>query len=386
MKSKLLNTFKRTFFIILLFVFLDSINLYSAEPIVKLEPFPGRQQLEPYEDNEDLFAMMLLDYFQTAVILQSQLLHWNIEPEIRVSAPMLEDISSLEISVLKKYHSLAARLLKQIEALPDEKLQANLRNLQETVRKEKEKNMDLVIRNFELEMQANKAEIYEQRALEIMRMSDSLKVSLDSISYNYYMLKMSDKSALTRAFKDSYYPTFSVSNAGIKLFTGSDAIENDLAFQVEALLNLNQATQYGKYFDIWAYYTFPRFKTKSTDVAGNDIETQWQSHIWGFGVNFNFPDMIQFDNVRTGAKFGLGHFRGGLSASNSIFPSSDFNGEQLNFEVNFSNFTISNPLTLYFNFNALFVSNDMRFETQTPIVLSKPNMFAIGFGLRYNLF
>ena len=88
--------------ILLLAVLFTSVQLsYAAEPIMELPPQPTGEQLELFEDSDELFALELMKYYNYALTYQIQYMLYNpVDTDIkRVPDPTLEQITDAEAKV-----------------------------------------------------------------------------------------------------------------------------------------------------------------------------------------------------------------------------------------------------------------------------------------------
>lgn len=380
-----IRTVQRVIIGLIIFVFLSYIG-FAAEPVVKLPPYPTKAEMETYEDNEEMFASLLLDYFQTAATLEAQLKYWDVKPVVALPSPTLEEITSQEVKTLKKFYGIGSKLQAQIEALPEEQTHAHLFDLQKRLKEEREKNIDLRIRNFELELKSQHSDTYAARIYEIVKRSDSMKQELDSISYLYYMLKYSSGSAMAKALNDSFIPSFMLSNSVHVLSMGADGVQTDISYGAKAELNLNSLSEFGKYLDIWFAYLMPQIKSNPFPENNNSAWREWNSNIYSFGLNLNLPEIIELSPAKAGIKIGVGHYWGSASSPNLPLPEVDYKGQLLNLELNFSRFTTISPASIYFNFGVLFPTREMIFADPVKSVnIGKSTITTFGVGLRFNV-
>jgi hypothetical protein len=359
---------------------------YAAEPMVKLPPMPSKAEIEKYEDNEELFASLLLDYFKIAATLDAQLKYWDIKPTVALPTPTLEEITSQEVKTLKKFYNVAFRLQLQIESLPEEQIHAELYDLQKRLQAEKKKNVELGVKNYELELKSQNTDVYTSRVYEIAKFCDSIKKSHDSILYKYYMLQFSSSSAMARALDNSFIPSLMLSNSAVIPSISSGDVQTDISYSAKAELNLNSLDEYGKYFDIWFAYLMPQIKSNSDPNNNNSSWREWNSNIYSLGVNLNLPSVIELKPVKAGIKIGVGHYWGSASSPNSALPETNYKGQTVNLELNFSRFTTISPASLYFNFGVLFPTRDMIFADPIQDVnIGRATIKTFSVGLRFNI-
>ncbi len=367
-------------------VFLLAQLMFAAEPLVKLPAFPSKAELEKYEDNEELYSSLLLDYYKIAATLDAQLKYWEIKPVAVLPVPTLEEITSQEVKTLRKFFNVAFKLQLQIESLSEEQIHAELYELQKRLQAEKKKNVELGIKNYELELKAQNTDVYTARVYEIAKFCDSIKKELDSMSYNYYMLQYSSNSAMARALDNSFIPSLMLSNSVFIPSINAGGIQTDISYAAKVELNMNSLDEYGKYFDIWFAYMMPQIKSNPDPSDNNSPWRQWNSNIYSIGFNVNMTEVIELKPLKAGIKIGVGHYWGSASSPNVPMPEVNYKGQALNLELNFSKFTTISPASLYFNFGVLFPTRDMIFaDPVRDVNIGKATINTFSLGLRFNI-
>jgi len=360
-------------------------ELNAAEPIVKLPPLPSKSEMEVYEGSDELYAKLLLSYYQVAASLDAQLRYWDIRPTVTLPVPTLDELTSQEIKTIRKYYSIAFRLQTQIEALSEDQIRAHVRDVEQRLIGERKKSAELSIAKYEEELAARRADVYQKRLENIIRFTDSLKAANDSLTYSYYMLRYSSHDAYMRALMQSSIPSITFSNSATFLAYNNDALQTDISFGAKMELNLNSVADYGKYFDLWFAYLMPQVKSNHPSPVGQRWK-DWNTNIYSFGVNLNLPEVVDLHPVKAGIKLGAGHYWGSGSAPNEDVQDTEYKGQLMNVELNFSKFTTLSPMSLYFNFGVLFPSREMSFADPVQSVnIGKNSITAFTFGLRFTI-
>ncbi|MFN8358823.1 MAG: hypothetical protein U0264_02810 [Candidatus Kapaibacterium sp.] len=360
-------------------------TLTAAEPVVKVPPMPTSTEMEVYQDSDELFAKLLLSYYQAAASLDAQLRYWEIKPVATVPVPTLDELTGQETKTIRKYYSIAMRLQTQIEALSEDQIRAHVRDVERRLLSERNKSAELSIAKYEEELTARRVDLYKQRLDNIMKFTDSLKAANDSLTYAYYMLRYSSQEAYARAVMQSSIPSIQFSNAASFLAFNNDALQTDISFGAKMELNLNSAADYGKYFDLWFAYLMPQIKSAHPSQTGQNWR-QWNSNIYSFGINLNLPEVIELHPVKAGIKIGAGHYWGSGSAPNDALPETEYKGQMMNVELNFSRFTTLSPMGLYFNFGVLFPSREMNFaDPVKPVSIGKNSISVFTLGVRFTI-
>ncbi len=369
----------------LLLVAVIAQSLYAADPVVKLPKMPSKSEMEVYEESDELYAKLLLNYFQVAATLEAQLNYWDIKPVVQVPTPTLDELTSQEAKTIRKYYGIGYKLQAQIESLSEDQMRAHLTDIQKRLLGERKKNAELSVSKFELELASQRAEVYKRRLDEIIMFSDSLKSANDSLTYHYYMLKYSSGDAYARAMSASTNPTILLSNSANFLAFNNNALQTDVSFGAKAELNLNSIAEYGKYFDVWFSYLMPQVKSNHSNQT-TAFAREWNSNIYSFGLNLNLPEVVELRPVKAGIKLGVGHYWGSGSSPNLSLPETDYKGQLMNVELNFSKFSTLSPLSLYFNFGVLFPSREMIYADPVQTVnIGKNTITTYSLGLRFTI-
>ncbi|MBK9248718.1 MAG: hypothetical protein IPM69_11525 [Ignavibacteria bacterium] len=369
----------------MIFIVMMTHSAFAADPVVKLPPMPSKSEMEVYEESEELFAKLLLNYYQIASTLEAQLKNWDIKPTVNVPTPTLDELTSQESKTIKKYFTIGFKLQLQIESLSEEQVHAHLTDIQKRLINERKRNAELGISKYELELASKNTEVYKNRLNEVLTMSDSLKLANDSITYQYYMLKYSSGDAYSRAIINSSSPTLMLSNQACLLAFNTDVLQTDVSFGAKAELNLNSIAEYDKYFDLWFAYLMPQVKSIHNNTTAS-ITRDWNSNIYSFGLNLNLPEVIELKPVKAGIKLGVGHYWGSGTSPNVSLPEIDYKGQLMNVELNFSRFTTLSPMSLYFNFGVLFPSREMIYADPVQVQnILKNNITTFALGLRFTI-
>lgn len=113
--------------------------MQAADPVVKLPKMPSKSEMEVYEESDDLYAKLLLNYFQVAATLEAQLTYWDIKPVVQVPTPTLDELTSQEAKTIRKYYGIGFKLQAQIEALSEDQMRAHLTDVQRRLLGERKK-------------------------------------------------------------------------------------------------------------------------------------------------------------------------------------------------------------------------------------------------------
>ena len=76
----------------LLFIICFSLNLFAVKPLTEKPFLPSKYFIEFYEDSPELFAMIVMEYYQKAIILKTQLEMLGQKATQEISAPTVEEI------------------------------------------------------------------------------------------------------------------------------------------------------------------------------------------------------------------------------------------------------------------------------------------------------
>lgn len=360
--------------LIILLAFLVSASLlYAAKPIVEVGNILPQEQLEYFEDSDELFAMKVLEYYQTALLLRAQLEMMGIKPVLDVIQPSIEELEDLEIEVIARYYLIAKRLENQIIQAPETdraSMQREIEALQTAIN-------DTV--TYFLRQRRELSGKVQVRTVELLNECDSVV------------------SAKMKYLEDQFFnncydatPVISVSGLASYIFpNGSDDLENDISLGVNLRINVGKLLGEWDGLGVWYEYSKPRFTTRS--IIGRDTLSEiWNSHLHAVGGSVQF-ELHKSAKYKDGINLSAGYFWCESDIYNKSF-NSYFNWSGVKFSLEYLAAVPScrYPFDLFLRLDMYHsLDSERRFHTGnpgvSPIQLNE-TVPALSLGLRYNFF
>lgn len=351
---------------IYLLLILLNLNLLSLQPEVKVAEIPSSEVLEAYEESEELFTMKVMEYYQNALILSTQLKSMGFIPDENVKSPSLEQLTDMELDLIVRYYNIAKSLESQVESISGYDKSNNFIELKKKITELESQFTDSLweVKNSyllrELEL---KQELEEKCNDKIVKIEDALKDNcVDCI--NFLSISVSE-------------------NIFLGNFNGN--LESKPNLGVKVYLNALKPFGFGKHFEFWYEYQVPRFISQF-DYGDGEINEKWNSNINVLGVSTQFYPLLTGKEINGGLRLGGGYFW----SSGKIYnrESASYFWEGMKVELEFFG-GVNNPrypIDLFFNVG-LFqsFSNDLVFDLENDNTLNfNRNMFSLSLGLRYN--
>jgi hypothetical protein len=368
-----------------------NITAQSAEPVIKVGDLPSDEKLEFFEESEELFSLKLLEYYDKAIALKTQIILLGAEPRTKFSPPSFEELSDQDIELIKKYFRIAKSLEKEVIALPEKNSQKQIAGLRDSLVSERKSNDSIYLAELESYLSSKYNEYFKERINQCTKDNIYKNYVIDSLKFDCLTQLEKQRASISDYYDDFYkntYPAVSVSGSANKLFFSSDKVQDKLTLNTELLLNLNPLFKYGKYFDIWLAYMMPVFETKSNNPQNANIPLlhKWNSDVYSVGLNGNISEMISLDKLRIGLKLGLGHYWGLGRMPNIVLSDAQYSGQIIKFELNFGNKTVFAPFEVFLAYSTYFNSKDFILQTPTEIInLGKANINNLSLGFRVGI-
>lgn len=349
-----------------LLILLFAINLYALEPEVKVADLPSMEILEAYEDSEELFSMKVMEYYQSAIVLTTQLKSLGFTPDDKVTPPSLEQLTDMELDLIIRYYNLAKSLEGQVESITGFEKSNNFNKLKNKITELESEYTDSLweVKNSyllrELEM---KKELEEKCNDKITKIEEAIKNNcVDCVNF------------LSASLSENVF-----------LGNFDNQLESKPNLGLKVHLNALKPFGFGRSFEFWYEYQEPRFTTKF-DNGTEIISETWNSNINAFGVSSQFYPVITGKEINGGLKLGAGYFW----TSGKVYNRNEatYSWEGMKFEIEFFG-GINNPrypIDIFLNIGLYqSFSNDlvMDLADDNSINLDK-TMFNFSVGLRYN--
>ena len=279
---------------VLLFVMAFSpLSLLAAEPLVKVPNLPSNSELELYEDSEGLFTLKVLEFYKSAVVLETQIKLSGAEPVLNVEAPTFEELEDMEVKTIKKFHKTAQSLESQVQGLPDSERQILLENINEL-----ESRLRDTVAVYTIEAGKLRNEMLDLMLSRLQEIEETNKDNIDLVIQQNY-LNCRD-----------YNSWLSVSGISKIFFSnGNDVLTNDPGLGAAINLNIGDIVGFSKAFQVRYEYLAPRFFTeyKSLSDMGIIPREQWNTNVNSLSAGGKV-DIGKNDNIVHGFEFYLGYF------------------------------------------------------------------------------
>lgn len=359
----------------LIFFMLIQLNIsYSAKPVVELEPLLPNDQLELYEDSDNLFALKVMQYFRTAEAYRVQLILSGQNPAVSLYPPTIEELEELDIKIIKKYYSIAKALHDQVLLLSESE-----------ILRVKEENIALRRANINTQIAALDSIILlldecADEKIKIIRQRDSI-----------YSERLSKMNSLFDGKSSNLVTILSLSvSENLFLTNNGKTIENDPGLGVRLNLNLYKILGFLKGMDIGYEYVAPRITTIS-DIRAMppfQIKEDWNTNLHSVGLSTRLSPIIESSNYSDGFKLGLGYFWTSGNIYNKGNGRMDWSGFKADVEYFAGNFSKQLPIELFlaisiyssFNDDLVFFANNPGAD---PLNIGR-TQFAASLGFRYN--
>jgi len=350
--------------LLLLIFLLLNVKSYSAEPIIDVAKLPSDAVLEAYEENDALFTLAVLRYYENAVILKTQLELLGESVRQKIQPPSYEALNDLELDLIIKYYRIAKQLEQQVKESDEISINENIINLKKQIKLEKISKIDTL---WQL------TNSFLERELELINKRDSIcyeqilgiqeKINDDCQNcVNYLSLSISENI----------------------FFTGNDNIISNPNLGVKISINGEKLMGFGKFFEFWYQYQAPRFKTKEI-IYSEELENSWNVNMNALGISTLFNPILDVDGFSSGLKVGLGYFWMQGSKYN-IYPSDLYwEGLELNIDYIGGVSSSSLPFEIIAGIKVLHSFSDpLSFNTAGPLIESEKTLITINLGIQYN--
>ena len=348
---------------------LMSAFLKAAEPVVQLEPLPPDNQLEKYEDSEELFAIKLLEYYQKALILQTQLELMGLKPEVRPVQPTLEELQDPRdvTDALKDYFYITARLYNQVKKAPGTQLMQNEKVIQDTILYYENKIWEL------------KKEFIEEKVDLIAEKDSTCTNKLEKME-NFY----------NDASKD-YVKVISIDvSENLFISSASDRITNQPSLAARISLNAYKIFGFWHGLDFWYEYYFPRIETRTfipTPLVDSP-EWKWNIDVHSLGAATMISPLVKTEHYSDGLRLALGYFWADGDVYKRDFTRVNWKGARFDIAYFAGEFDQRIPLEIFFGLSFFHsFSEDLLFAVAVPgheNINSGRTQISLNLGLRYN--
>ena len=343
-----------------------AINLFAIEPIVKVTEIPSMEVLEAYEDNDELFAMKVMEYYKASIMLSTQLENLGFVPDEKFQAPSAEQLSDMELDLIIRYYNIAKSLQGQVESITGAEKANKVNDLKKRI-----VDMELLyadsiwsVRNSCLLKQLEMKNKIEAECNEkITKIEEALKNDcIDCV--NFFSLVITE-------------------NIFVGNFNGQLQSKPNLG--VKVYLNASKPFGFSRNFEFWYEYQAPRLET-SYDYGAGIIDQTWNSSINSLGMSTKFYPIPVTAPNSFGVRVGAGYFWSSGKMYN--YELAKFSHEGMKAELEFfSGFNSQRyPIDIFLNLGLLqSFKDELTFDlTNNHSLMLGKTMFNISVGLRYN--
>ncbi len=385
---------KNLLFLTLLLTF-SYFALDAAQPLVELKDLPPDEKLEFYEESEELFVDKVLEYYNYVLAFKTQLDMLGVDTKIKFSSPTYEELTDLDLKVIKKYFAIAKALEKEVKQASGNFARNEIQELREETAKQKRKFDSLSLQEKKEYLAANSISFYKRRIENLLNENQRQNVVIDSLKYETYEQVNKTREKVKEYYEDYFKyssPVVSISGSGNYFFFPDERIEEKVSFGMEAIFNLQPISKYGKYFDVWGAYWAPVFNANYDNpnlyrLPPNYSQTyKWNNHLYALGANISIPNILKLEDLAIGFKTGAGQFWGKGHMYNVNEEIADYSGQVLKFELNFGKPNVFAPIQIFASYSTYFLSDDLTFHSPNKwdiIDLNEPNISSFAIGVRY---
>jgi hypothetical protein len=363
------NIMKKTFIaLVILTTFIFNTNDTKSEvPIIELPAFPIGYSMEIYEDNDDLYALKLIEYYKIAVTYQTQLTLLGDTSSVNLSVPSPEELTDNDSKNLKKYYNQAKKLKNIIVGLPNSARTKQLDDLKEKINK-------VQIQNDSLKVFADSYSLLKNRLDENLKNIENVAKKLEELNYNYEISRLEKVKDLIKREKlnienQKIHSQFrnnvlSINLSGNIIDEFSNLVENQISFGAGLSLNTGYFLNLGEFIDF--DISMLNFRNKFTDStnSNNITTTNWENNIYNVGLSFNYKKLVKLQGMDVGLRGGLGYFWGGLNAVNTNYKEANICGQTVSLDLNLKNEISIVPYELYMGIKWYMMNNDYRIDRQ----------------------
>ncbi|MFP4544740.1 MAG: hypothetical protein ACLFQU_10940 [Candidatus Kapaibacterium sp.] len=366
-KSKGVAMLKQIALIIML---VSAIALKSEEPVVEVTPLPPEDKLEMFEATDELFVSKVLEYYDLALMLRTQLEIMGEDPD-PLYAPSFDELLDLDVEVIQKYHGYAKIYENQIRELPSNMPAFKVSELKRQIRDTVEYYTILI---------SQIKDWHHIDKVKIMNKKDSASNAMLRIMEEEYYENCKDFRAI---FSASGFVSQFISNGdgrvGVKPSPGA-----------RLNLNLYKILGFGRSIDLWYEYQAPVMRTERLlfDDADFTLNEDWNSNLFAVGLSFNTTTFNNSQEYKDGLKLGVGYFWTKGNIYNKPAGSYDWEGTKLDVEYYGGIPNCGYPFELYARLSIYHsFSDDLELFTGSSVDpqfdLGRTHI-GLSLGLRYN--
>lgn len=363
-------------------------TLNAAEPIVEVPVLPTGEQLEVYEDSEELFAIKLLEYYRLAAVLETQLDMMGVQPSYTAPVPTLEQLADADGKVLQKYAALAKALENQVYSTPSDINHAELEALRGAYKASLQTIDSLQAEVFRLGLNEQSISFYRNSMMRLIRDNDSIIRAADKRRMEDYDRFKEREAAIRKSYdraSEDTEPVIAITGDALSVFFNNENLRTELSPGGGIIFHTYPIFGFGKNIELNLGYMNPLVYVEDEDDP-NAISTEYENHVYTFGVTAGLPSIVSLEDLDFNLRLGLAAYWGHGNASNTAQPNNKWQGQMLKLEIGIAPLNKSLPAELTVGYNLMFSNRDLLFSSPTTTVeLTNPNIHILRLGLRVNL-
>lgn len=357
---------------IMFLLFLSSLSLFAAKPIVQVGDLPRNSELELYEESEGLFANKLLELYKMGIALESQIRISGHVPEVTLDKPTFEEIEDMDIKTLKKFYKNVKTLESQVINMPDSDRQILLDKISDL-----ENRLRDTIAIYTIEKGAIRNQMLDLMLQRLREIEKQNSENIELVINQNYVNCM------------DYNTWFSIAGVSKVLISdGLGIVTNDPGIGAQFSLNIGKITGFWNGFELKYEYLAPKLFTEYDYGVTPIVRDQWNSNLnsvmGGGKIEINkTKDLIQAFNLFVGYFWTDGRI---YNKSGSYM---NWDGGVFSLDYSLAVPSCKFPLELFGGIS-IYHSFSRKLLLQTPvsgfenIELNKTHV-ALNIGLKYNL-
>lgn len=344
---------KQLLIILLCFLTLADYS-FAAEVYVDIPAKPTSREVNSLMRNKELFAAKVMEYYSTAVMLKAQLDFMNIEHDISVPAPTVNDLSFRDKKVLISYYRLILKLEDTIVQAPDHPDKVMIESLRDRLKSSHRSIDSLKTIIFEKDLQNQHIDFYKDNMERLIKKLDELIVDMDSMHVSHIDEMMELRDAIISYYEYDWRNNEPFASVGISgnmfLANGYDKVDNKPSLGVQVSVNLYKLFGWWSGLYVWYEHINPLIKTtyldKETDHRHYKNDFEWKSNLSALGFSQRFHFSSNNHKYRDGLKIAAGYFW----SSGTIYNYAgdfEYHGGRLDLEYFAGNFGLAVPVEAY---------------------------------------
>ena len=387
--------------VICIVMYFDSV--YSAEVLIDIPPKPTNKEINSLMRSKELFAAKVMDYYTTAMMLRTQMEYMNIDSDISVESPTVNDLSFRDKKVLFNYYRIILKLRDAISKASENPDKERINQLRERIKNAHWKIDSLNTVVFEMSLQNQHISFYKNNMNRLIEKLDQVILEIDSMHVSHIDDLLELREAIIRYYEVDWNdnePFAEVGISGNMFLTNSDGlVDNKPSMGVEVSVNLYKLFGWWSGLYVWYEHINPLIKTKyvvdKKDSYYHETIYEWKSNLSALGFSNKIPFYSDItDAYRDGIKLAAGYYWSSGTIYNYI-GEFEYHGGRFDIEYYAGNFGLSMPIEAYMSVSVYHsFSNDLVFHHGLPDYYGKyhgdinigQTHIAAKLGLRLNLY